>query len=269
MNERLGFIGVGAMGGALVHGLAKAGTPAGMIDLCIRREEKAKEFADLGHRVSDDPISVVTGADVIVIAVKPRDVAALLEILPGHVTEDQVVLSVVAGVPTSAYEAALGEVPVIRAMPNTPAIVGEGIAAACRGAYATEEHLALAMAILDSVGSSRTTDEATLDAVTAISGTGPAYVFLLAEALTAAALREGIPRSEAEALVNQTIRGAGHLLTDTDASSTRLRGQVTSPGGTTAAAVHVLEEKGFRALVEDAVRAAAARSRELGQFEDT
>jgi pyrroline-5-carboxylate reductase len=107
-------------------------------------------------------------------------------------------------------------------------------------------------------------DESLLDAVTAVSGTGPAYVFLMAEALTEAALREGMPRDIAERFVSQTIRGAGHLLTDTGRSPTELRAQVTSPGGTTAAAMHVLEERGFRALVEDAVRAAAERASELG-----
>jgi pyrroline-5-carboxylate reductase len=108
-------------------------------------------------------------------------------------------------------------------------------------------------------------DESLLDAVTAVSGTGPAYVFLLAEALTEAAVREGLPRDIAEEFVHQTIRGAGHLLTDTDSSPAELRSQVTSPGGTTAAAVHILEERGFRALVEDAVRAAAKRAAELGE----
>lgn len=122
----------------------------------------------------------------------------------------------------------------------------------------------MAKKVLGAVGLVRVMDEELLDALTAVSGTGPAYVFLLAEALTEAAMREGLPRDVAENFVHQTIRGAGHLLTSTEKSPARLRYEVTSPGGTTAAAMHVLEEKGFRALVEDAVRAAAERSRELG-----
>jgi pyrroline-5-carboxylate reductase len=149
-------------------------------------------------------------------------------------------------------------------MPNTPALVGEGVTGIARGAYAGPEHLKLATEVLGAVGEVRVMDETLLDAVTAVSGTGPAYVFLLAEALTEAAVREGLPRDVAEAFVHQTIRGAGHLLTDTDATPAELRSQVTSPGGTTAAAVHVLEERGFRALVEDAVQAAARRATELG-----
>ena len=160
-------------------------------------------------------------------------------------------------------ESALGEVAVVRAMPNTPALVG-GRDGDRSGAHAGEEHLKLATEVLGAVGGVRVMDESLLDAVTAVSGTGPAYVFLLAEALTEAAVREGLPRDIAEEFVHQTIRGAGHLLTDTDTTPAELRSQVTSPGGTTAA-VHVLEERGFQALVEDAVQAAARRAAELGQ----
>jgi pyrroline-5-carboxylate reductase len=149
-------------------------------------------------------------------------------------------------------------------MPNTPALVGEGVTGMAAGRFATGAHLARARQVLEAVGSVRLMDEGLLDAVTAVSGTGPAYVFLLAEALTEAAIREGLPRDIAESFVHQTIRGAGHLLTETAHGPFELRAQVTSPGGTTAAAVHVLEERGFRALVEDAVRAAAQRARELG-----
>jgi pyrroline-5-carboxylate reductase len=162
------------------------------------------------------------------------------------------------------FEAALGEIPVVRAMPNTPAQIDEGITALARGAFTDDEAMALASEVLGAVGSTLVLDEQLLDAVTAVSGTGPAYVFILAEAMVEAAIREGLPWHAAEKLVAQTIRGAGMLLAQVDLSPARLRAQVTSPGGTTAAAVHVLEERGFRALVEDAVRAAAQRSRELG-----
>jgi pyrroline-5-carboxylate reductase len=149
-------------------------------------------------------------------------------------------------------------------MPNTPALVREGVTGIAPGSHAGARDLEVAQEILGAVGSVRVMEESLIDAVTAVSGTGPAYVFLLAEALTEAAMREGLPRDVAEGFVHQTIRGAGHLLTNTDKSPAQLRYEVTSPGGTTAAAMHVLEEKGFRAVVEDAVRAAAIRARELG-----
>jgi pyrroline-5-carboxylate reductase len=155
-------------------------------------------------------------------------------------------------------------VPVVRAMPNTPALVGEGVTGIAAGRFATEADVAKTRIVLEAVGSVRAMEESLLDAVTAVSGTGPAYVFLLAEALTDAAVREGLPRDVAESFVHQTIRGAGHLLTETGHGPSELRSQVTSPGGTTAAAMHILEERGFRAVVEDAVRAAAQRARELG-----
>lgn len=218
-----------------------------------------------GYSVHADPMEAISGVDVIVIAVKPKDVEALVRPLGGSVNRAQVVLSVAAGVSTATIEKWLGEVAVVRAMPNTPALVGEGVTGIAGGLFADEAAMAAAEQVLAAVGLVSRMDETLLDAVTAVSGTGPAYVFLLAEALTEAAIREGLPRHLAEAFVHQTVRGAGHLLTDTGRKPFELRSQVTSPGGTTAAAVHVLEERGFRAIVEDAVRAAAERSRQLGE----
>ncbi len=252
------------MGQALASGLLAAGWGADTISLCVRRPERLNELAATGCSVTLDPLEAVSGSELIVVAVKPKDVPGLLETLAGSITADQTVLSLAAGVTTATYESALGAVPVIRAMPNTPALVRQGVTGIATGRYAGEANLSLAEATLGAVGSVRLMDESLLDAVTAVSGTGPAYVFLLAEALTEAAMREGLPRDIAERFVSETIRGAGHLLTETDRSPAELRYQVTSPGGTTAAAVHVLEERGFRALVEDAVRAAAIRSQELG-----
>lgn len=253
------------MGRALLTGLFNAGWDPEDVSLCVRRPERVEELADsTGCAVFTDAAKTIEGRQVIVVAVKPRDVPAVLESIAGSVADGQLVLSMAAGVTTQAYEELLGEVPVIRSMPNTPALVGEGVTGIAAGAYAGLLELDLARDVLGAVGSVRMMDESLLDAVTAVSGTGPAYVFLLAEALTEAALREGLPRDIAERFVNQTIRGAGHLLTGTGKSPTELRSDVTSPGGTTAAAVHVLEERGFRALVEDAVRAAVKRANELG-----
>lgn len=217
-----------------------------------------------GCAVYLDPAEAVQDKVVVVVAVKPRDVPTMLEQLSGKLGESQLLLSLAAGIKTETYETGLGPLPVVRAMPNTPALVLEGVTGIAAGKHATEDHLALTEAVLGAVGRVRIMDESLIDAVTAVSGTGPAYVFLLAEALTEAAMREGLPRDIAENFVHQTIRGAGHLLTDTDKSPAQLRYEVTSPGGTTAAAMHILEERGFRALVEDAVRAAALRATELG-----
>lgn len=257
-------IGVGAMGEALCAGLLNAGWEPAELSLVVRRPDMVKAISDrTGLEASLDPAAAV-GREVVVVAVKPRDVPALLEQLHGAITSGQVILSIAAGIPTATFESALGEVAVVRAMPNTPALVKEAVTGIAPGRFASANDIAQARRVLEAVGSVREMDETLLDAVTAVSGTGPAYVFLLAEALTEAAVREGLPRDIAEAFVNQTIRGAGHLLTETDRGPFELRSQVTSPGGTTAAAVHVLEERGFRALVEDAVRAAAHRARELG-----
>lgn len=253
------------MGEALVSGLLAAGWEPHEVSLCVRRMERGDELAHrTGCPVFLDPLEAIQDRDVIVVGVKPRDVSDLLKVLAGEVTDDQMVISLAAGITTQTYEAQLGAVPVIRAMPNTPALVKEGATGIAPGSRAGADHLDLAQRILGAVGAVRIMDESLLDALTAISGTGPAYVFLLAEALTEAAMREGLPRDVAENFVHQTIKGAGHLLTITGKSPARLRYEVTSPGGTTAAAMHVLEEKGFRAVVEDAVRAAAERARELG-----
>jgi pyrroline-5-carboxylate reductase len=265
-HPSVAIIGVGAMGEALRRGLERAGWGPQELSLAVRREDRATELSSrTSSIVTLDPLEAIEDKEVIVVAVKPRDVGAVINGITDKVAPGQMLLSLAAGVTTATYENGLGDIPVVRAMPNTPALVGEGVTGVARGAYAGEEHLKLATEVLGAVGGVRVMDESLLDAVTAVSGTGPAYVFLLAEALTEAAVREGLPRDIAEAFVHQTIRGAGHLLTDTDATPAELRSQVTSPGGTTAAAVHVLEERGFRALVEDAVQAAARRAAELGQ----
>ena len=254
------------MGEVLANGLVAAGWDAADLVLCARREDRRTQVeASTGVSCVLDPAAALTGRDVVVVAVKPNDVPGLLSQIEGAVSDSQVIVSLAAGVPTSLYERHLGEVPVVRAMPNTPAQISAAVTALARGPHADDDALASAVAVLSAVGETVTLEEHLLDAVTAVSGTGPAYVFLLAEALVEAAIREGLPWHAAEQLVEQTVRGAGLLLSQVDLTPARLRAQVTSPGGTTAAAMHVLEERGFRAVVEDAVRAATQRSRELGE----
>lgn len=259
------ILGAGAMGEALARGLLRAGWELDELVLAARRQERAREAERRTEvRCLLDAAEAAEGRDVVVVAVKPRDVPALLDQIVERLRKEQVLLSLAAGVPTEVYEHRLQGVPVVRAMPNTPALVGEGVTVFCPGRLAQDEAMEKAGAVLRAVGPAIPLEEQLMDAVTAVSGTGPAYVFLLAEALIEAALREGLPRDVAERLVIQTVKGAGALLVETHLGPFELRSQVTSPGGTTAAAVHLLEERGFRALMEDAVRAAAERSRQLG-----
>jgi pyrroline-5-carboxylate reductase len=198
-----------------------------------------------------------------VLAVKPGDVAGAARAVADAGAER--ILSVAAGVSTRAIEAAAGrELPVIRAMPNTPALVGAGASAISAGTAAGEEDLVWAEGILGAVGDVVRVPETALDAVTGVSGSGPAYVFLVAEALADAGVREGLPRDVAEALAFQTLLGAARLLRETGDPPAQLRAAVTSPGGTTAAGLAELERHGVRAAFLDAVSAATARSRELG-----
>ena len=266
MRPTVAILGAGAMGEILAVGLIRAGWSLDEIVMVARRPERAKEAERMTEiRTILDPVAAVNGQDVVIVAVKPKDVPDLLDQVGEAITTDHLVISLAAGVPLSVFEQALPGVAVIRSMPNTPAAVAEGMSAYCGGTAVDEDAFAKADAILSAVGETIRLSEDLLDAVTAISGSGPAYVFLLAESLTEAAIREGLPHHAAEKLVDQMIRGAGILLQGSEKSAFRLRGEVTSPGGTTAAAVHVLEDGGFRALMEDAVRSAADRSRTLGE----
>lgn len=254
------------MGEIFAHGLLRAGWDPSQLKLAVRRDERARDLEfGTGSEVTFSVAEAAHGRNVVILAVKPKDIPSVLAEIADTLTSDQVVISIAAGVPMSVFEAALPDVPVVRAMPNTPSAVDLGMTAYTVSSSATAEQSRLAQSVLEAVGETIEVQEDLLDAVTAVSGTGPAYVFLMAESLIEAAIREGLPHHAAEKLVHQTVRGAGELLSTSDKSAFRLRGEVTSPGGTTAAAMHVLEDGGFRALLENAVRAAADRSREMGQ----
>lgn len=266
-HPTVAILGAGSMGEILAEGLLRAGWETANLTLVARREERARETERrTGISANLDPAQSAAGRDVVVIAVKPKDIDTLLGQIRDSIQPGQVVVSLAAGVPLAVFELVLDGIAVVRAMPNTPSAVDEGMTAYCSGEHADEDAVALADMVLSAVGETIQLSEDLLDAVTAVSGTGPAYVFLLAESLTEAAIREGLPHHAAEKLVVQTLRGAGALLSVSDKSAFRLRAEVTSPGGTTAAAMHMLEEGGFRALMERAVQSAAQRSRELGEI---
>ena len=260
------MLGAGSMGEIFASGLLRAGWKTDEISLVTRREARVRELEYATGITAAMSLSEGARAkDIILIAVKPKDVPNLLTEIAPVVEPSQTVISIAAGVSIATFQAALPGVPVIRAMPNTPSAVDLGMTAFTVGAEASEDDVERATMMLGAVGETIELSEDLLDAVTAVSGTGPAYMFLLAESMIEAAIREGLPHHAAEKLVHQTLWGAGALLAASDKSAFRLRGEVTSPGGTTAAAMHVLEEGGFRALMEDAIQAAAKRSKDLGK----
>lgn len=254
------------MGEALAQGLLDAGWDSDTIAIAEidgdRRRVLEERFP--GVRVVPSPAWAAADADVVVIAVKPGDVAAALEACAPILPEHALVLSIAAGVTIADVEASAGERPVVRAMPNTGALVGKGAAAISAGTRADVSHLELAEKVLGAVGTVVRVPESHLDAVTGLSGSGPAYVFLFAEAMTEAGVLVGLPRAIAAALVCQTLLGAATLLAETGESPEALRAAVTSPGGTTAAGLQALEAHGVRAAILDAVEVATTRSRELG-----
>ena len=255
------------MGDALVAGLLDADFEPDAIAVAEIDPERRRllEEAHPGIRVVPSPAWAVPDADVVVVALKPQHVAEALESAAPALPEHTLVLSIAAGITIAELERAAPGRPVIRAMPNTPAIVGRGVSAIAAGTSATEADLDEAERLLGAVGIVVRVPEKMLDAVTGLSGSGPAYVFLLAEALIEGGVLNGLPRDVATTLVHQTILGAGALLVESDDGAEALRVAVTSPGGTTAAGLRALEQGSMRGAVLDAVTAATERSRELGE----
>lgn len=264
--SRLTVLGAGKMGEALVAGLLGSGwRQPGDIVVTARRQERLSELKDLyGVEATLNNAEAVAGAEIIVLAVKPQDIEGLLTDISEHVGAEQVVLSFVAAIPTAFIESRIeAPAPVVRAMPNTPSIVHEGMAGIAPGAHAAEEHLTLAKEVLEHVGRVVTVPESSLDAVTAISGSGPAYFALLAEAMIEAGILLGMSREISTELVVQTMLGSAKLLRDEKMHPVELREMVTSPGGTTIRAIRVLEQSGVRAAFLNAIQAAMERSQEL------
>jgi pyrroline-5-carboxylate reductase len=262
---RLALLGGGGMGQALVGGLLDAGWDADELTVAEVDAERRRVLEERfpAVRVAPSPAWAVADADVVVVAVKPGDVVHALEQALPSLAADALVLSIAAGVRIAVLEQAAPGRPVVRAMPNTAALVGLAATAIAPGGEAGDVHLALAERVLGSVGIVVRVAEAHLDAVTGLSGSGPAYLFVVAEALIEAGVLAGLPRATADTLVRQTLLGSATLLSGGETPET-LRAAVTSPGGTTAAALHVFEQRGLRGIFLDGVRAATERSREMG-----
>jgi pyrroline-5-carboxylate reductase len=260
------ILGVGTIGESLLRGLLSGGwrEPSELV-VTARNDERVAELAErYGVRATTSNAEAVAGAKLVVIAVKPQDFEVLLGEIGGLLKAEQTVLSVAAAIPTAAIEGRIAPgVPVVRAMPNRPATVHEGIAGVCAGAHASEENLTLAEEALSHLGAVVRVPERYMDAVTAVSGSGPAYFALLAEAMIEAGILLGLSREISTQLVVQTMLGTAKLLRDEGVHPVELREQVTSPGGTTIRAIRELERSGVRAAFLNAIQAAMERSQEL------
>jgi pyrroline-5-carboxylate reductase len=260
----IAVIGAGKIGETLLSGLLRSGWPADKLMATARRQDRADELAErYGIRMVDNVVAV-TQADVLAIAVKPQDAPGLMADLGPKVPNDKLVITLCAGLPTSFFTKWLPEgTPVVRVMTNTPALVDEAMTAISAGAHATTEHLALAEEMFKPLGRTLRLPETQQDAVTALSGSGPAYFYLLVEAMTDAGILLGLPRQVAHDLIVQTAIGSAIMLRDSGEHPVKLREAVTSPAGTTINAIRELENHGVRAALLAALEAARDRAREI------
>jgi pyrroline-5-carboxylate reductase len=259
-------LGAGKMGEALLSGLLRAGRPPGDLLVTARRSDRGAELTERYGVAAVKNTEAAAVADTLVLCVKPQDMDGLLDELQGAVPADRLVVSMAAGVPTARIERRLAdETPVVRVMSNTPVLVDEAMSAISAGAHAREEHLARTEGLLRPVGHVLRVPESQQDAVTALSGSGPAYFFYLVEAMIDAGILLGLPRTVAADLIVQSAVGAAIMLRDSGEHPVTLREAVTSPAGTTINAIRELERHGVRAALLAALEAARDRSRELGK----
>lgn len=272
IGQRIAFLGAGNMAGALIKGLlhAKACEPGEIMAVDVREERLAELAGAHGVRTGRELGPATEWANVVVLATKPQVFDRVLPVVAGAMTPDKLLVSIAAGVLVESIE---GWMPagtrVVRTMPNTPALVDAGATAIAAGTHATDEDVSLVRRIFDSVGITVVLEEALLDAVTGLSGSGPAYIFLIIEALADAGVKVGLHRDSAQRLAAQTVLGAAKLLLDTGEHPGRLKDMVTSPGGTAIAGLHTLEAGGLRTTLINAVESATARSKELGELSRT
>jgi pyrroline-5-carboxylate reductase len=269
-DKTFGFIGAGNMAETLLSGLIASGqAKPGNITCSDVRPQHLKELEDrYGIQTTSDNNTVIRSSEIVIYAVKPQIMADVLEETAGVLDISKLIISIAAGVPLAAIQAVVDkDLRLIRAMPNLCVAVREGATAITAGPHATPEDIAQAKAIFEAVGRCVfLKDNHLLDAVTGLSGSGPAYVFMIIEALADAGVKMGLSRPEARELSSQTVLGAAKMLLTSDAHPAELKDMVTSPGGTTIAGLHALEKGGLRAVLMDAIEAATLRSEELGQM---
>ncbi len=260
----IALLGVGKLGEALLSGLIRSGTPPQSLIGAEKHAERSAEIAERYGVRTADAAEAVAQADVVLLAVKPQDMLALLGEIAGALRPGTLVVSMAAGITTALVEGALPEgTPVVRVMTNTPVFVDEAMSALSAGTHAAGEHLARVEDMLGHVGKVVRVPESQQDAVTALSGSGPAYFFFLVEAMIDAGILLGLPRTVANELIVQTVVGSARMLRESGEHPVLLREAVTSPGGTTIAAIRTMEDHGVRAAMLAAIEAARDRSKEL------
>jgi pyrroline-5-carboxylate reductase len=267
IDKTIGFIGAGNMAEAMIRGLLRGGDFAiAQIAASGPREERMRELRDTYGIYATTDNKVPAASEIVVLSVKPQILARVLDEVASTISPEALVISIAAGVPVSAIQARLASgTRVVRAMPNTPALVDAAATAIARGEYARESDLEDAKRIFDAIGMTVVLDESQLDAVTGLSGSGPAYVFLILEALSDAGVKVGLSRRTSQLLAAQTVLGSAKLLLETGEHPGMLKDMVTSPGGTAITGLHTLEHGGVRTTLMNAVEAATRRSRELGE----
>ena len=266
-SATIGFIGGGNMAEAILKGLIGKGIAPQAISVgepvAARRDDLAARYKVV---TTDDNMEVVKRSDIVVLAIKPQMVTDVVPALAGSWNDDKLLVSILAGTSTTTLEQLLGgSAKVVRVMPNTPALIGAGAAALCTGSNASDNDLAIALELFSSVGSVVRVSEEQMDAVTAVSGSGPAYIFTVIEAMAAGGVQEGLGRETALELAIQTVVGSAQLVAESGEAPMELRAKVCSPGGTTLAAIEKLDAGGFGETLVQGVRRAAERSRELGK----
>jgi len=268
-HKKIAVVGAGHIGGALIGGMLRAKLTASKNIKASRRNETALAALKKrwGINVTTDNKAAVRGADIVILAVKPQVSPEVLTELAAVIRPEQLVISLMAGITAKAIGQKLGQpCPVVRAMPNTPCLVDAGATAIAAGAHAGAKELAIAERIFSSVGQVVTLPENCMDAVTGLSGTGPVYIFMVIEAMIDGGVKMGIPRSVATSLATQTVLGAAKLVQETGKHPAILKDEVTTPGGTAINAIHVLETKGLRSVLIDAIMTATQRSQELSRL---
>lgn len=259
----IAVVGVGRIGEALVRGLRQRGVGAELRGSCKQADSLAR-LERLGIACTLSNVEAVSGAQIVVLAVKPQVMPSVLEELRGHVAPGTLVITVAAGFPTERVEAALGrDVPVVRAMPNTPCVLGEGMTVVARGKHATGEHLQVARTLFDAVGRTAVLDEGLMNAVTGLSGSGPAYIYLVIESLAEAGVKVGIPRDTSTLLAAQTVLGSARMVLEQGKHPALLKDDVTTPAGCTVDGLMELEEGKLRVTLLKAVVKATQRAQSL------